>query len=446
MDSPPTTVRARVRDALEHAWNAAEAAGTLPHTRPTTSDPPSRWTGPPRPSTATWRRTWRCSWPGRSAGRPGDRDRPRGGARDDGHGYRRARSPKPSWRRRFINLRLSDAVLTTTIDPILAAPASWGRVAPLRTRAVNVEFVSANPTGPLTIGNARGAFVGDLLCRVLAAGGQRVTRDLLQHSGGQIDKLGGSVLALRRGEPVAEDGYHGDYVADLASSIPSETWAAATADDADPTAVLGHWAAEQYIFGLFLHLFVQLHISLAGVNVAKVDYCGGFFIALIGGTNTFRISGALDATTWDPLDFAQITVFPGNLLSMKVDHNEIWLWSGLAATVYYLSGNPNFPFDLNPSAQVIEGGIAAINSVVQLDNTIFWVGKDTRGRGVIWRASGYTPTRVSNHAVEYAISQYGDISDAVAYSYQDQGHAFYVLFFPTAEVLPHETKTSHLGL
>ncbi len=109
---------------------------------------------------------------------------------------------------------------------------------------MNVEFVSANPTGPLTIGNARGAFVGDLLCRVLAAGGQRVTREYyFNDSGGQIDKLGGSVLALRRGEPVPEDGYHGDYVADLASSIPNETWAAATADDADPAAVLGHWAA-----------------------------------------------------------------------------------------------------------------------------------------------------------------------------------------------------------
>jgi arginyl-tRNA synthetase len=104
--------------------------------------------------------------------------------------------------------------------------------------------VSANPTGPLTIGNARGAFVGDLLCRVLEAGGQAVTREYyFNDAGGQIDKLGASVLAIRRGEPVPEDGYHGAYVADLAGAVPADVWAEATADGSDPAAVLGHWAA-----------------------------------------------------------------------------------------------------------------------------------------------------------------------------------------------------------
>ncbi|HEY7132360.1 MAG TPA: arginine--tRNA ligase, partial [Candidatus Limnocylindrales bacterium] len=114
----------------------------------------------------------------------------------------------------------------------------------VRPRSVNVEFVSANPTGPLTIGNARGAFVGDLLCRVLEAGGQQVTREYyFNDAGGQIDKLGASVLALRRGEPVPEDGYHGDYVTELAGSVPDDVWAEATAEGADGAAVLGHWAA-----------------------------------------------------------------------------------------------------------------------------------------------------------------------------------------------------------
>jgi arginyl-tRNA synthetase len=76
----------------------------------------------------------------------------------------------------FLNLRLSDGVLKRTVGAILADPAGWGHVPPVRPRTVNVEFVSANPTGPLTIGNARGAFIGDLLSRVLEAGGQSVTR------------------------------------------------------------------------------------------------------------------------------------------------------------------------------------------------------------------------------------------------------------------------------
>src|SRR5262249_40107955 len=95
----------------------------------------------------------------------------------------------------FINLRLTEAVLETTIDGILAAPDDGGRApTPAHPRNVNVEFVSANPTGPLTIGNARGAFVGDLLCRVLEAGGQRVTREYyFNDAGGQIDNLGASI-------------------------------------------------------------------------------------------------------------------------------------------------------------------------------------------------------------------------------------------------------------
>ncbi len=144
----------------------------------------------------------------------------------------------------FLNLRLSDRALETVIEGILAAPEAWGHVAAIRPRSVNVEFVSANPTGPLHIGNARGAFVGDLLCRVLEAGGQRVTREYyFNDSGGQIRKLGASVAALRRGEPVPDDGYKGDYVADLVAELPDDVWADASAPDADTDGIVGHWAA-----------------------------------------------------------------------------------------------------------------------------------------------------------------------------------------------------------
>jgi len=144
----------------------------------------------------------------------------------------------------FLNLRLTDRALETTIEEILADPAGWGRVAPVRPRRVNVEFVSANPTGPLTIGNARGAFIGDLLCRVLEAGGQQVTREYyFNDAGGQIDVLGGSVVALRRGEPLPDEAYRGDYVNDLAAAVPDDVWAEANAPGADAAAIVGHWAA-----------------------------------------------------------------------------------------------------------------------------------------------------------------------------------------------------------
>ena len=149
----------------------------------------------------------------------------------------------------FINLRLADHALETLIDGVLDAPADWGRVEPVRPRSVNVEFVSANPTGPLHIGNARGAFVGDLLSRLLEAGGQTVTREYYFNDFGmQVRNLGRSVVAIRRGEPVPDDGYHGDYVRDLAREVPPEV--AAQADAGDAADVIGRWATEQVRGGI----------------------------------------------------------------------------------------------------------------------------------------------------------------------------------------------------
>ncbi len=151
----------------------------------------------------------------------------------------------------FINVRYTDRALADTVNRILHSPAAWGRVPAAMPRHVNVEFVSANPTGPLTIGNARGAFVGDLLCRVLEAGGQRVTREYyFNDSGTQVWKLGTSVIATRHGEPVPDDGYHGDYVADLAALLPDDVWAEAEAPGADATGIVGRWASERVRAGI----------------------------------------------------------------------------------------------------------------------------------------------------------------------------------------------------
>ncbi len=127
----------------------------------------------------------------------------------------------------FVNLRFSEAALAAAVDRARREGPGWGRVTRPEdagpARHVNVEFVSANPTGPLHVGNARGAFVGDLLSRVLEAGGQRVTREYyFNDSGAQVRNLGASVLAIREGREIPEDGYHGDYVAELAPDLPED--------------------------------------------------------------------------------------------------------------------------------------------------------------------------------------------------------------------------------
>ncbi|HYN69476.1 MAG TPA: arginine--tRNA ligase, partial [Candidatus Eisenbacteria bacterium] len=149
----------------------------------------------------------------------------------------------------FINVRVTDRALESVIARALRDPAGWGRAGTKVVHHVNVEFVSANPTGPLTVGNARGAFVGDLLARVLEAGGQQVTREYyFNDSGAQVRNLGASVIASLEGRPVPEDGYHGDYVADLAGAVASELFGLASGEDR--AEAVGRWAGQRVRAGI----------------------------------------------------------------------------------------------------------------------------------------------------------------------------------------------------
>jgi arginyl-tRNA synthetase len=151
----------------------------------------------------------------------------------------------------FLNVRISPAWLEGVLDEAAAAGSAFGRVRPGRPLHVNVEFVSANPTGPLTVGNARGAFVGDLLCRILEGGGHRVTREYyFNDSGRQVRVLGASVAARRLGEELPEEAYRGAYVDELARELPADTWAAATAEGADRDTVIGEWAGSRIRDGI----------------------------------------------------------------------------------------------------------------------------------------------------------------------------------------------------
>jgi hypothetical protein len=118
-------------------------------------------------------------------------------------------------------------------------------------------------------------------------------------------------------------------------------------------------------------------------------------------------------------------------VAINVDHRQMWVFGTDSVEVWYNAGLANFP--LTPVQGAFnEIGCAAPYSVAKLDNALFWLGTDARGQGIVYKNNGYSGVRVSTHAIEYAIAQYGNISDAVAYTYQQEGHAFYVLNFPSA--------------
>jgi arginyl-tRNA synthetase len=120
----------------------------------------------------------------------------------------------------FINLRLAVDAQGALVGQVLAAGAAYGTGDELGGRSINLEFVSANPTGPIHLGGARWAAVGDALGRVLAARGAKVFREYyVNDAGAQIDKFAASLVAAALGEPTPPDGYAGAYVRDIAEQI-----------------------------------------------------------------------------------------------------------------------------------------------------------------------------------------------------------------------------------
>jgi arginyl-tRNA synthetase len=151
----------------------------------------------------------------------------------------------------FLNLQLDPAWVAGQVANIRAAGEEYGQVRMSEPHRINVEFVSANPTGPLTVGNARGAFVGDLLSRVLEAVGHEVVREYYFNDfNAQVRNLGLSLLARHEEREPPEDGYHGEYVTAMVPEVPDELWAAAAEPEADPGEVLGRWAAERVRAGI----------------------------------------------------------------------------------------------------------------------------------------------------------------------------------------------------
>ncbi|MFM1974171.1 MAG: hypothetical protein RL524_158 [Actinomycetota bacterium] len=132
----------------------------------------------------------------------------------------------------FINITLDRANQAELVRTILNAGDTYGSGDSLKGVAVNLEFISANPTGPLHLGHTRWAAVGDALGRVLKAAGAKVTQEFyINDRGRQMDLFGQSVQAAALGNPIPEDGYQGDYIKDLAKIVVAENPGISSSED-----------------------------------------------------------------------------------------------------------------------------------------------------------------------------------------------------------------------
>ena len=185
-----------------------------------------------------------------------------------------------------------------------------------------------------------------------------------------------------------------------------------------------------YVYNAVDNTYVE---NSAFPRAQTVTFIDGYFIFNEPNSQKFWVTESYDGTVLDGASVANAEGSPDGLVSLIADHNELWLFGGNSVEVWYDAGlpPPGVPFQRIQGA-FNEIGCAATYSVAKLDNSLFWLGADARGKGIVYRANGYTGVRVSTHAVEYAIAQYDNISDAIAYTYQQEGHAFYVLTFPSA--------------
>jgi hypothetical protein len=162
----------------------------------------------------------------------------------------------------------------------------------------------------------------------------------------------------------------------------------------------------------------------------RVDFIAGYFVFNKPGTQQFQITG-LYSTGIDPLDFASAEGAPDMLISLICDHKEVWLFGETTTEVFFNSGNPDFPFEPIQGV-LIQQGCGAKNSPARFAGGVAWLAQNEQGFGMVVQSNGYQPKRISNHAVELAIQGYTRVDDAVAFSYQVEGHEFYVITFPTA--------------
>lgn len=221
--------------------------------------------------------------------------------------------------------------------------------------------------------------------------------------------------------------YNTSYAETELGTLVSSTGVVSFADS--QTQLLLVDGTDGYVVTIATDAFATISDPDFPANPSRAAFVDGYFIVNDDSTQKFYI--ATDATAWDALDFASAEASPDDIVSMLADHRELWAFGENSTEVWANSGNPDFPFERITGA-FIETGCVAKHSVAKMDNSVFWLGADEKGDGVVHRADGYTPKRISTHAIEFAIQNYATISDAIGWTQQQEGHSFYWLTFPTA--------------
>jgi hypothetical protein len=183
-----------------------------------------------------------------------------------------------------------------------------------------------------------------------------------------------------------------------------------------------------YVLTTDSNVFAQI-TSPAFYGSSRVAFLDNYFLFIRPDTQQLYITAINDATTLDALDFISAESAPDNITALVVDHEEAWTLGELTVEIFGDTGGVDFPFARRGGATMEVGCIAA-HSARKIDSTVFWIGQDVNGTGMVYRAQVYQPQRISTRAVEKALRSSTDLSAAVAFCYQQDGVTFYCINAP----------------
>jgi hypothetical protein len=179
----------------------------------------------------------------------------------------------------------------------------------------------------------------------------------------------------------------------------------------------------------------------------QVAYLDGRILVNEPGTRHFWFSGHFDALTWDPLAFYEAEGRADDVATLITDHREAVIGGTQSVEFWQSTGRPfPDPQGIGPYARMnnvfLEQGIETPYTLAALDNRVYFLGGSPRGEGPVWVLNGYTPERISTHALESAMAGMPTVGDAIACTARHGGHAWYVLDFPSgAQTWAFDTAT-----
>lgn len=181
-----------------------------------------------------------------------------------------------------------------------------------------------------------------------------------------------------------------------------------------------------YILTYSSDVFAKVTDADLPSSVGMVAYIDGYFLVNENNSGRFYISTLNDGASWLPLEFATAEGSPDNLIAVVNAVGQAWLFGSLTTEIWTLTGDSSFPFRRISGAKM-ETGILSPYSAVEIDNSVIWVGKDEFGQGIVYKAQGFSPVRISTTPIERLIQQSTSPETINAYAYQEEGNTFYVL-------------------